>query len=105
MITYKSTNGMSSPQKHLKSNHQQLQAKWNEQKKVGLEIVGFKERCFANKRFGPIPNIIYVFFGSCVSYNKHGHCKEQFEENLVLFIIKELVPLSFDEVLFFRRLV
>jgi hypothetical protein len=31
--------------------------------------------------------------------------KKQFEENLVLFIIKELVPLSFDEVLFFRRLV
>jgi hypothetical protein len=52
-----------------------------------------------------VPYIIFVFFGSCVPYNKDDHYWKQFEKDFILFIVKELVPPSFVEVPFFRRLV
>ncbi len=50
---------------------------------------------WARKRSKPTPITIYTFFGSYIPYNKIGCHKKQFEEDLVLFIAKEVVPLSF----------
>jgi hypothetical protein len=55
--------------------------------------------------FSLVPNTIFVFFGSYGLYNKDDPCWKQFENDLVLFIAKELVPLSFVEAPTFRRLV
>ncbi len=52
-----------------------------------------------------VPNTIFVFFGSYGPYNKDDPCWKQFENGLVLFIVKELVLLSFVEAPIFRRLV
>jgi hypothetical protein len=50
-------------------------------------------------------NIIFAFFGSFVPYNKNDLHQKQFEKDVVLFITKELVPLSFIEAPCFRRLI
>jgi hypothetical protein len=47
----------------------------------------------------------FAFFGSFVPYNKNDFHQKQFEEDVVLLITKELVPLSFIEVPCFRRLI
>jgi hypothetical protein len=52
-----------------------------------------------------VPYVIFVFFGSCVFYNKDDHHQKQFEKDFILFIVKELVLSSFVEAPFFRRLV
>jgi hypothetical protein len=56
-------------------------------------LEGEKNR--ARKRSNPTPNIISTFFASFIPYNKNGCHQKQFEEDLVLFIAKELVSLSF----------
>ncbi len=61
-------------------------------------LEGEKNR--ARRRSNPTPNIISTFFGHFIPYNKNGHHKKQFEEDLVLFIAKEVVPLSFVRALF-----
>jgi hypothetical protein len=51
------------------------------------------------------PTTIFSFFDSVMLYSKNDPQQKQFEENLALFIAKELVPLSFVEAPFFWRLV
>ncbi len=63
-------------------------------------LEGEKNR--ARRRSNPTPNIISTFFGHFIPYNKNGHHRKQFEEDLVLFIAKEVVPLSFVRALFLR---
>jgi len=50
-------------------------------------------------------NTIFVFFGSYGPYSKDDPCWKQFENYIVLFIVKELVPLSFVEAPIFWILV
>jgi hypothetical protein len=57
------------------------------------------------KGFGSIASNIASFFGSTMPYNKNDPHQIQFEEDLVLFISKELVPLSFVEAPFLKRLI
>jgi len=52
-----------------------------------------------------VPNTIFVFFGSYGPYSKDDLCWKQFENDIVLFIVKELVPLSFVDAPIFKRLV
>jgi hypothetical protein len=52
--------------KHLESNHQQLWGQWSEREKDGLE----QKRCPIKKKFGPILNAIFNFFGIIVWYPK-----------------------------------
>jgi len=52
-----------------------------------------------------VPYVIFVFFGGCVHYNKDHHHQKQFEKDFILFIVKELVPPSFVEAPFFKKLV
>jgi len=56
---------------------------------------------------GPTPNlaIISSSFDNCMPYSKNDPQQKQFEEDLALFIVKELVPLSFVEAPFFWRLI
>ncbi len=51
------------------------------------------------------PQTFQTFFANVIPYSKDNPNQKQFEEDLALFIAKELVPLSFVEVSFFRRLV
>jgi hypothetical protein len=46
-----------------------------------------------------------MFFGNIGFYNKDDFHQKQFEEDLALLITKVLVPLSFVEATFFRRLI
>jgi hypothetical protein len=67
--------------------------------------MGLKEKEIKKKKkSSPTPNIISSCFGNYVPYNKNDHHKNQFEEDLVLFIAKKLVPLLVVEAPFFRRL-
>jgi len=56
---------------------------------------------------GPTPpqQLFLPFFGNVMPYSKNDLQQKQFEEDLALFIAKELVPLSFVEAPFFQRLV
>jgi hypothetical protein len=47
------------------------------------------------KKFNPSPFILSFFFDSSVPYTKNDFHQEQFENDSVLFIIKELMPLTF----------
>jgi hypothetical protein len=51
-----------------------------------------------------IANII-SFLGSVISYSNNDLQQKQFEEDLALFIVKDLVPLSFVKAPFFQRLI
>jgi hypothetical protein len=60
---------------------------------------------FLKKSPTPTPTTISSFFGSVMLYSHNDFQQKQFEEDLALFIAKELVPLSFTETPFFWRLV
>ncbi len=53
----------------------------------------------------PTPSSIASFFESIMHCNKNDPHQIQFEKDLVMFIVKELVPLSFIEAPFLRRLI
>ncbi len=76
---------------------------WNEcekWKKDGLE----GPRQLLKKGLTP-PQQLFFFFDSVMPYSKNDLEQKQLEEDLALFIVKELVPLSFVEAPFFRRLI
>jgi hypothetical protein len=100
ILSYKSTNGISSLQKHLDLNHHKVWIEWGEHEKIAL-----KDQRLAKKRFGPSPSNIVSFFGNVAPYFKDDPHQKQFEKDLLLFIAKELVPLSFVKSPFFRRLI
>ncbi len=75
-------------------------SEWQEEKD-GLE----GPRWPSKKRSNPNPTTISSFFGSVMPYSRNDLQQKQFEEDLALFIAKELMPLSFVEAPFFRRLV
>jgi len=55
----------------------------------------FNEKSELKKKFDPTPFIFSSFFDSSVPYTKNDFHQKQFEKDLVLFIIKELMPLTF----------
>jgi hypothetical protein len=57
------------------------------------------------KKFGSTASNIASFFGSTMPYSKNDPHQIQFEEDLTLFIAKELMPLSFVEAPFLKRLI
>jgi hypothetical protein len=59
----------------------------------------------SKKRPNPTLTTISSFFGSVMPYSNNDPQQKQFEEDLALFIAKELVPLSFVDIPFFQRLV
>jgi hypothetical protein len=76
-------------------------SEWQEQEKDGPK----GPNQLSKKRSNPTPTTISSFFGSVMPYSKNDLQQKQFEEDLALFIAKELVPLSFVDAPFFRRLV
>jgi len=100
IITYKTTNGIFTFQNHLELLHRQLWNEWVDQEKDGLNA----EKQLSKKRFNSTSSNISNFFANVIPYSKDNPNQKQFEEDLALFIAKELVPLSFVEALFFRRL-
>ncbi len=76
-------------------------SEWQKQEKDGPE----RPRRPSKKRSNPTPTTISSFFGSVMPYSKNDFQQKEFEEDLALFIVKELVPLSFVEAPFFWRLV
>jgi hypothetical protein len=99
--SYKSTNEISTLQKHLETSHQKIWTEWIKWEKV----VGLGDRRSTKKRSGSTPSNIASFFESIIPYSKNDLHQIQFEEDLVLFIAKELVPLSFVDAPFLRRLI
>jgi hypothetical protein len=71
----------------------------NEKKKI-LKERGDLQR----KALAPPNQTIYSFFGYDVPYPNNDFHQKEFEEDLTLFITKEIVLLSFVEVPFFRKL-
>jgi hypothetical protein len=55
-------------------------------------------------QLGSKPYIIFSSFGSVVHYCKDDICKQQFEDDLVLFITKDLHVLLSYVHFFFKRL-
>jgi hypothetical protein len=101
VITYKNANGIFALRKHLEGQHRQVWVNWNQQAKRCQPKL---ERRITKKRFGPTLGLFFFFFlGVYVLYNKDDFHQKQFEEDLALFITKEL--LSFVEAPFFKRLV
>jgi hypothetical protein len=99
IINYKSTNRILTFQKHLEVTHKKNRIEWIEQKM----FTRFKNRKSTRKKSSPTPSNIASFFGCIFPYGKNDPHQIQFEEYLVLFIAKELVPLSFVELPFLRR--
>jgi hypothetical protein len=64
-----------------------------------------KEASFKEKVWPHPIHYFYFIFCNIVFYNKDDLHQKQFEEDLVMLIAKELVPLSLVEAPFFRRLV
>jgi hypothetical protein len=85
----------------LETSHQKIWTEGIEREKV----VGLGNRRSTKKRSSSTPSNIASFFGSIMPYSKNDPHQIQFEEILVLFIVKELVPLSFVEAPFLRRLI
>ncbi len=84
-------NGIFALQKHFELLHRQLWIEWDDQEKADLN----PEKWPSKKRSSSTPSNISNFFVSAIPYNKDDLNQKQFEENLALFIAKELVPLSF----------
>jgi hypothetical protein len=59
----------------------------------------------SKKRSGPTPSTISNFFGHVTPYFKDDLIQQEFEEDLTLFIAKELMLLSFVEAPFFKKLI
>lgn len=59
----------------------------------------------SKKRSGPTPSTISNLFGHFTPYSKDDPIQKEFEDELTLFIAKELMSLSFVEAPFFRRLI
>jgi len=57
------------------------------------------------KKVWPFPIYIASFFGDVVFYSKDDFHQTQVEEDLVIFIAKEFVSLSFIKLPFLKRLV
>jgi len=57
------------------------------------------------QRFSPTPSNITSFFGSIIPYGKDDPHPKKFEKDLLWFIIKKLMSLSFVESSFLRQLV
>jgi len=68
------------------------------------KFIGFKDKRLAKQKCVPTPSNIASFFGCTIPYSKNDPHQIQFEKNLVLFIAKKLIPLSFVESPFLRRL-
>ncbi len=100
-ISYKSTSKISPLRKHLETSHQKNQIEWIEWEKVG----GLGDRRSTKKRSSSTPSNIASSFKNIMFYNKNDPHQIQFEEDLVLFIAKELMFLSFVEAPFLRRLI
>jgi hypothetical protein len=68
--------------------------------------MGFEGKINPTKKRSSLTfSIIFAFFDSFVPYNKNDFHQKQFEEDVMLFIAKELVPLSFSEAPCFKRLI
>jgi hypothetical protein len=78
---------------------------WIEQKIDGLE--GEKDLLLPYKELYLAPPFqpFLFFLSSEMPYPKVDSHQREFEEDLTLFIVKEQMPLSFVEALFFRRLI
>jgi hypothetical protein len=98
-MNYKSSNRILAFQKHLEMIHRKNWIEWIEWE----NFTRFENRKSTKKKSSPTPSNIASFFGCIVPYSKNYPHQIQFEEYLVLFIGKELVPLSFVELLFLRR--
>jgi hypothetical protein len=57
------------------------------------------------KKVWPFPIYITSFFSNIVFYSKDDFHQTQVEEDLVIFIAKEFVSLSFVKLAFFKRLI
>ncbi len=67
---------------------------------------GFEDWQSSRRRYDPSPFNIASFFGSnVVLYSKDDLHQTEVEKDLVLFIAKEFVSLSFVKLPFFRRLI
>jgi len=99
-VRSKMTNGIFALWKHLELLHQQLWSEWVDWENVGFNV----EKRISKKRFDPTPLNISNVFASTTPYSKDNCYQKQFEKDLALFVAKELVPLSFVEVSFLKRL-
>lgn len=79
--------------------HKKIRIQWIEREK----FIRFENKKSTKKKSSPTPSNISSFFGYIVPYGKNDPHQIQFEEYLVLFIAKELVPLSFVALPFLRR--
>jgi hypothetical protein len=66
-----------------------------DKKKLCKKKLGLKKKCELLKR-KPLIYLCFSFsFCSCIPHNKDNLHKKQIEKDIVLFIVKEVVPFSF----------
>jgi hypothetical protein len=95
IITYKTTNGISSHQKHLEFVHYKLWGEWIVREKQGPKY----EQCISKKRSGPTPSTIFYLFFHVTPYSKDDPIQRGF--NIVHY--QKVSAIIFVEVPFFQE--
>jgi hypothetical protein len=86
VITYDTSNGVTSLKKHVSNRHPQELKKWITDVEANKNLEGVGQTC--KKRTHPSPSSITNVFGSTKPYHKHDPFQWAFLEDLALYIAK-----------------
>jgi len=86
VITYDTSNGVTSLKKHVSNHHPQELKKWIVDVKANKNLEGVGQTC--KKKTRPSPCSITICFGTTKSYHKTNPSQWAFLENLALYIAR-----------------
>ncbi len=86
VITYDTSNGVTSLKKHASNHHHQELKKWIADVEANKNLEGVGQTC--KKRTCPSPSSIINIFGFAKPYHKHDLFQRAFLEDLALYITK-----------------
>ncbi len=103
VITYDTSNGVTSLKKHVSNHHPQELKKWIANVEANKNLEGVGQAC--KKRTHPSPSSITIFFGFTKPYYKNDPSQWAFLEELELYIAKSHHYLSTIEDAWLKQLV
>jgi len=86
VITYDTSNGVTSLKKHVSNHHLQKLKKWIVDVEANKNLEGVGQAC--KKRTRPSLSSITIFFGSTKPYHKNDPSQRAFLEELAFYIAK-----------------
>jgi len=93
VITYDTSNGVTSLKKHVSNHHPQELKKWIANVEANKNLEGVGQACKKRKRPSPSSSIT-IFFGFTKPYHKNDPSQWAFLEELELYIAKSHCYLS-----------